>query len=130
MPRLRRSKSGMRARVSSTVSTNASTANPRCGISKHVGSPGRNNSRINVSTRAGEMGERGRERRLQDDTEHDQPLPPPESQFLLKHVDELVEIAPQLGAGRSSSQRRKYLAEEVIQMGTKRISTDKSACRK
>ncbi len=51
MPRVRRSKSGMRARVSSTVSTNASSANPRCGISKRVGSPGRNPSRLNVFTR-------------------------------------------------------------------------------
>jgi hypothetical protein len=69
----------------------------------------------------------GRERRLQDDRDHDRPLPPQERRSLLKHVDELVETAPQLGAGRSSSQRRKHPAEEVIQMGTKRISTDKSA---
>jgi hypothetical protein len=69
----------------------------------------------------------GRERRFQDDTEHNQPLPPQESPFLLNHVDELVEIAPQLALRRSSSQRRKHSAEEVIQMGTKRVSTDKPA---
>jgi hypothetical protein len=47
------------------------------------------------------MGEKGTSRRLHDDTEHDQPLPAQESESLLKHVDELVEIAPQSGARRS-----------------------------
>jgi hypothetical protein len=37
MPRVRRSKSAMRARVSSTASTSASLVNRRCGTSKCVG---------------------------------------------------------------------------------------------
>src|SRR6266404_3656466 len=46
-PRARRSKSAMRARVSSTASTSVSSVNRRCEISKRVGWPAPQWSAIN-----------------------------------------------------------------------------------